>query len=596
MSHPTRKTINQNNVDFLRIIMENTQDIVGITDPEGKILFRSENYYVLFGFTPEEMIGQNVFDFIHPDDQATIRKALYDVANGPDNTQLTLLCRYRHKDGHYLNIEVTGKNLIHDPLINGVLITYHDETKQIALISELEATNERYHALIESTGNLVWSVSADGFLLQTYNSTMVKYYKEIMGIDLKSGMSLEQMLPESRVSFWYDLYNDVLAHGPKQVKYPMATSERVLMLSLYPMIHQNHIVGISVFVNDETELVAAKNRFEDESIRYRTLIENMHDFVMVIDSVHHQFLHFNQAEARFVKTHYGVDLHVGMNPTSFLSDDQARFWEEKYDLTVKLGHLEFLHRSFKGDAYIRFKMNQLNFGKNQQAIMILGEDITDEEKYKQELELATQQLTETNQKLQNEFEKTIATLSKTVEIRDPYTSGHQHRVQALCLAIAERLDLSAQRINNIKLGSLVHDIGKIYVPSDLLNKPGKLTKLELSLIQTHAEYGYQILKDIGCDEAIPLMVRQHHERLDGSGYPNHLQKEEVLQESKILAVADVVEAMVSHRPYRPAFGIDSALKEINDHRDTKYDAQIVDVVIDLFKNRHFNFPEDIYSV
>lgn len=147
-------------------------------------------------------------------------------------------------------------------------------------------------------------------------------------------------------------------------------------------------------------------------------------------------------------------------------------------------------------------------------------------------------------------------------------------------------------MTNLSYGALLHDIGKIYIASDILNKPGRITSLEYQILQTHAEYSYNIAREMDLPEVILTMILQHHERLDGSGYPNKLRGDEIVLQSRILAVADVVEAMTSHRPYRPALGIEAALKEIESGRGVKYDARVVDLCVSLFRDEGFLFSHD----
>lgn len=194
------------------------------------------------------------------------------------------------------------------------------------------------------------------------------------------------------------------------------------------------------------------------------------------------------------------------------------------------------------------------------------------------------------QRLERSMEATVEALASTVEMRDPYTSGHQKRVANLAVAMARVMGLSASRIQGLDLAASIHDIGKIRVPAELLNKPGALSDIEFRLIQAHAQTGYEILKDVSFPWPIADMVRQHHERIDGSGYPQGLKAEQILQESKILAVADVVEAMSSHRPYRPARGIEPALEFILRERGKTLDAESVDACVTLFRKQGYQMP------
>ncbi len=184
----------------------------------------------------------------------------------------------------------------------------------------------------------------------------------------------------------------------------------------------------------------------------------------------------------------------------------------------------------------------------------------------------------------------VTAIASTVEMRDPYTAGHQRRTAHLASAIAKELQLPDYLIEGLNLASVVHDIGKIKIPAEILCKPGRLDELEFGLIKRHPETGYEILKSIDFPWPIANIVLQHHERLDNSGYPYGLTGDEILFEAKILSVADVVEAMSSHRPYRAGLGVEAALNEIMRHRGVLYDASVVDACLILFKEKGYNLP------
>jgi len=185
---------------------------------------------------------------------------------------------------------------------------------------------------------------------------------------------------------------------------------------------------------------------------------------------------------------------------------------------------------------------------------------------------------------------TIQAISMTVEKRDPYTSGHQQRVADLTKAIARELELPQDQIESIYMAAAIHDIGKIALPAEILVKPIQLSDIEISLIQAHAQAGYDILKGIEFPWPIADIVLQHHERMDGSGYPHGLAGDKILFEARIIGVADVVETMASHRPYRPSIGMDKALEEINGNSGTLYDPRVVEACLKLFNDKKFEFP------
>lgn len=199
-----------------------------------------------------------------------------------------------------------------------------------------------------------------------------------------------------------------------------------------------------------------------------------------------------------------------------------------------------------------------------------------EEKVRQSLEM-----------VQRALEETVTVLATTCEMRDPYTAGHQKQVTELACAIAAEMGLSKKQMDGLRLAANIHDIGKIAIPSEILNKPGRLTELEFNLIKTHPQVAFNILKTIGFPWPIAKIILQHHERMNGSGYPKGLSGQKILLEARILGVADVVEAMISHRPYRPAHGIDVALDEILRHKGILYDPHVADVCLRVFYNKSF---------
>ncbi len=198
-------------------------------------------------------------------------------------------------------------------------------------------------------------------------------------------------------------------------------------------------------------------------------------------------------------------------------------------------------------------------------------------------------LRETEERLRKILEDTIKALSSVVELRDPYTAGHQRRVSELSCAIATELGLSSEEIDGLRLAGLIHDVGKIRIPAEILSCPNKLTEHDFSLIKAHPQAGYEIIKTISFPYPVARIVLQHHERIDGSGYPAGLSEHQILIETKILSVADVVEAIASHRPYRAALGITYALNEISKNSGFLFDSSAVEACLKLFKEKSFRF-------
>ncbi len=222
---------------------------------------------------------------------------------------------------------------------------------------------------------------------------------------------------------------------------------------------------------------------------------------------------------------------------------------------------------------------------NPTAVLEVSRDTT-------QLKKAEKELKQSFKKLQKIFKGTTNALTAAVEIRDPYTAGHQQRVTELTVTIAKEMGLSEDQIDGINISALIHDIGKINVPTEILSRPARLTRLEFKMVKTHPRLGYDVLKEIEFPWPVAKIVLQHHERMNGSGYPRGLKNNDILLEARILAVADVVEAMVSHRPYRPAHGIDEALKEISQNKGVLYDSYVVDVCLKLFTEKGFKFEDE----
>lgn len=202
-------------------------------------------------------------------------------------------------------------------------------------------------------------------------------------------------------------------------------------------------------------------------------------------------------------------------------------------------------------------------------------------------------LERTLNKLRKAMRGIINAMVSTVEVRDPYTAGHQQRVADLARAIAQELGLPGEEIDAIRMAGTLHDLGKVNIPAEILSKPGKLSDIEFSLIKMHPRVAFDILKEIDFPWPIADMVYQHHERLDGSGYPQGLRGKEILLSGKILTVADVVESIASHRPYRPALGINVALNEIATNKGIYYEPSVVDACTRLFQEKSFTFSEDV---
>lgn len=258
-------------------------------------------------------------------------------------------------------------------------------------------------------------------------------------------------------------------------------------------------------------------------------------------------------------------------------------WYEAFEAAERQGSIQrqevLLRRRDRTPYHALFSLIPLQI-KGRPCWQVVVEDITESKR-------AETEIRQTLEKLRNVVDGIVHAMALMAEANAPHTAGHQRRVALLASAIAREMGLTDEKVDGVRTAALLHDIGKIWVPAEIYNKPGQISQDEFDSIKVHPLAGFEILKNIEFPWPVDRIVLQHHERMDGSGYPSGLPGKEILQEAKILAVADVIEAMASHRPYRAALGIDHAMEEISHERGTLYDSQVVDACIKCFTARGF---------
>lgn len=318
--------------------------------------------------------------------------------------------------------------------------------------------------------------------------------------------------------------------------------------------------------------------------RYRDLIENSLDLICTHD-LKGQILSVNQEPLRILGYDKDAILKQKINMRDLLIPKRRAEFDE-YLATIRSKGVAsglMVIQTAKGEKRVWEYRNTLRTdGVSEPIVRGMAHDVTERLKKDKEIK-------DTLAKLRRAIGSIIQAMAATVETRDPYTAGHQRRGADLARAIASEMNRSTDEIDGIRMAGMIHDIGKISVPAEILSKPTKLSEIEFSLIKVHVQAGYDILKEIEFPWPIARIVLEHHERMNGSGYPNGLSGEQVLGESRILAVADVVEAMASHRPYRAALGINLALDEIAKNRGVLYDPEVVDACLLLFREKGYTF-------
>ena len=345
-----------------------------------------------------------------------------------------------------------------------------------------------------------------------------------------------------------------------------------------------------VMVNERLQREVNERRKAEETLReseqkYSALVEKSNDGIIMIQDGLVKFANSKMEEF----TGFNAEKSIGKPFIDFISPEFRKYVADMYKKRIERKEVVSRYEVellSKGGKTIPIEINaSLIEYEGKLADMAIVRDITQRKRTAEELK-------ESNRRLAQTVESIIYSMVRVVETRDPYTAGHQNRVAQLACAIAREMKLSKDRIKGIHMASIVHDIGKVSIPSEILNKPRKLTKIEFSIIQTHVETGYEILKTIEFPWPIAEIVLQHHERMDGSGYPLGISKRKMLLETDILCVADVVEAMMSHRPYRPALGLKKALDEIKQKRGTLYASKAVDACLKLFSEKKFEFKQN----
>jgi PAS domain S-box-containing protein len=355
-----------------------------------------------------------------------------------------------------------------------------------------------------------------------------------------------------------------------------------------PIINSgNELAGVSFILNDITEIKKTELLLRRNEEKYRDLWENAPLAYHLLDTSG-RIKDVNIAEEKMLG--YRRDEMLGKEIFDFIApeqrgDSKKRFFEK---LTGKpLPETQKRRYKRKDGANVFVSVHDAPQIDEKGKITGMRTTILDITKRVQ----AEEKLQEAYLQLEQSLEKMVLVIAKIVELRDPYTAGHGRKVAQLACKIAEKMGMSEGEINGIHLASIIHDIGKIYVPIEILSKPAKLSEIEFDIVKTHPDTAYEILKDVDFPWPIANIIRQHHERINGAGYPLGLKGDEILLEAKIIGVADVTESMISFRPYRSALGVKKAVEELQANRGILYDPEATDVCVKLFAEEGFKFEE-----
>jgi len=566
-----------------RQLSEQSRTFTWETDAQGLYTFVDQVSEKVLGYRPEELIRKKHFYDLCPDDEReTLKQTAFEtfrqkgLFNNLENKALT-------KTGTLLALSTNGFPILKE---NGSLLGYRGSDTDITTRKQIENERRKFFLIIESSSEFIGMCDFDmnPIYVNPAGQRMVGLPDMATACQVKVQ---DYFFPEDQRFIAEEFFPRVLKEGHGDVEIRLRhfhTGEPIWMFyNLFSVLDDKGTpVGWATVSRDITRQKETENELRSKSKQIQRILENLQDAYFQVD-LFGKVMMVNPSAAHLFG--YNNEEMTGLPAENLYADanDRSKLLEElKSNGSVQ----EYLVKRLRKDGSEFWGSMNAQYIKNELDEIVgiegLMRDVSERIKFIEDLERQQKEL-------EQRLHQSVNAISKIGEIKDAYTSGHQKRVAELACAIGSEMGLTNERINALSIGGLIHDIGKFFIPSDILNKPGKITDLEYEILQAHAEESYNVVKQIDFPAEIPTMIHQHHERLDGTGYPQGLSGNEIILESRILAVADVVEAMNSHRPYRPALGIDAALEEILRYRGTKYDAKVVDVCMKLFKEKGFAF-------
>jgi PAS domain S-box-containing protein len=563
-----------------RTLFDAIPDTVLVHDDEGTILHINEIGAQQLEWSAKDLVGRNLREIVTSESRALIADHIKETHNdGWCRFETT----YVSRSGWKIIAEVNDR-LIKLGKEKAILRVARDITERKAAEQALVREKNFSDAIINSSPGLLFVFGEGGNITQ-WNSNA----ENVTGYSASeiAKMNIIDFVAEEDTKTVAEAAQEALTKGQASVEINIL-SKPGNKIPFYITGRRTKIENATCVVCSGMDIIQRKQAEEalrESEQRYRGLFERTAEGILIADLKSKRFLHANpsicsmlgysEEEFRNMSVR---DIHPSESLDHVISEFEAQARGEK-SLAPAIPCLR-KDRTIVYADIVTSKMLIDNYECN----VGFFTDTTERKQAEEEIKRGYEQLRKT-------FHETISALASTVEMRDRYTAGHQPRVTQLACAIAGEMGLSAGQIEGIRMAASIHDIGKIMVPAEILSKPGPLTELQFEMIKMHPQAGYDILKGIRFPWPVAEIVLQHHERLDGSGYPRGFKDGEIMLEARTLIVANVVEAMTAHRPYRPAVDIQEALAEISKSRGILYDPAAVDACIKLFTKKAFRFSE-----
>ncbi|MGB5217392.1 MAG: PAS domain S-box protein [Smithella sp.] len=569
-----------------RALVEHSSDIIVLVNREGIITYINPAVEHILGFKPEERVGRKGLELIHPDDVKFIAESFITLISDPNALPIRGIVRLRQRDGSYCFIEGVGSNLVKNGIAEGVILNYRDITERKKAEEQLHLSEQRYRTILEDIQEGYFEVDLNGnftFFNDTVSRVLGYSRDELMG------MNNRQYTDKDELKKIYPAYHQVYTteEAIKELVWKIRTKGGSVKYIEGSISLLKDFSGKPIGFRGTARDITERKKTEEEVFTLASIVRSSSEMVNLA-TLDEKMIFLNDAGGKM----------LGIDPNQIGDYTIMDFLPEPYVSKVRDEIIPALlsGNNWEGDLQYRniktgalTDIHALTFTIRYTAtgapiyLANVSLDITERKMAEQKLQL-------TLESLKKAVGTTIQVLVSALESRDPYTAGHQSRVAHLACAIAEEMGLSGDQIEGLRMAGAIHDIGKLSVPAEILTKPSKLTKLEFSLIKQHSSSGFEMLKDVASPWPLAEIVHQHHERMNGSGYPRNLKGDEILIEARILAVADVVESMASDRPYRASLGVEAALDEIESNKGILYDTSVVEACLNLFLVKGYQLP------